>query len=176
MSGWIDPRAYGVHSRQYLGHTFRYHLATGFLGEYDTVVDVACGVGYGSNIIYQTCKTVIGFDIDETALKIASDRYPHILFKQVDLNKAKFVDVDSAVSFETLEHLQDPEQFIRNLKESVGKMIILSTPIVPTKHINENHLHDFTENQVLEMLLGDGWTLYEKVYQGPYLIAVVYRK
>lgn len=176
MSGWIDPSAYGVNSRQYLGHTFRYRLAAGFLGEYDTVIDVACGVGYGSNIMYQVSKTVIGFDIDEAALKIASDRYPHILFKQIDLNEAKFVEVDSAVSFETLEHLENPEQFIRNLKESIGKTIILSTPIVPTKHINKHHLHDFTESDVLEMILDDEWVLYEKVHQGQYLIVVAYRK
>lgn len=176
MNGWIDPIKHGTTSRQYLGHTFRYKLASGFLQPSDVVIDVACGVGYGSKIMSYGCKTVTGYDVDTRALEIASARYPDILFTKVDLCDVEFVPIDVAVSFETLEHLEKPEKFIASLKNSAQRLIILSTPVVPTKHRNKHHLHDFTEQQVLEMILDNKWILWEHVIQGPYLILVAYRR
>jgi cyclopropane fatty-acyl-phospholipid synthase-like methyltransferase len=45
------------------GHRLRYHLAAGFLERSDVVLDAACGIGYGSDIL--TARggvTYIGID------------------------------------------------------------------------------------------------------------------
>jgi 2-polyprenyl-3-methyl-5-hydroxy-6-metoxy-1,4-benzoquinol methylase len=152
VNGWIDPAKYGPHSRQHLGHTFRYALARGFLQPDDRVLDAACGVGYGAQILSQGAGWVYGLDVDEEALTRARDKYdaPSITWEQVDLDKADTLPaVDVAVSFETVEHLEDTERFVS--------------------------LHDFSEESFRALVLNEDWTLYEQVRQGPYLILVVYQ-
>lgn len=178
MPGWIDPHVYGCTSRQYLGHTFRYHLAAGFLQFADVVIDAACGVGYGTAILSERCLSVVGVDIDPEAIRLANASYNHMAqFIEADLcdGHTFFDNFDVGVSFETIEHLRDPGVFLEQLKKA-RRLIALSAPVIPTKHRSAFHLHDFTEQELLGLVLDDDWILYEKVRQGPYLIVVAYRK
>jgi len=178
MNGWIDPDNYGPHSRPYLGHTFRYGLARGFLQPGDRVLDAACGCGYGAQILSHQGGWVYGLDVDEEALTHARDRYdaPNITWEQVNLDEADTLPVvDVAVSFETVEHLEDPERFVSLLREATARLMIVSAPVIPTVGTNKHHKHDFSEESFRALVLNEDWTLYEQCRQGPYLILAIYQ-
>jgi len=143
-----------------------------------TVLDAACGCGYGSIILAQSAAQVIGMDINRQAIGRAQRRYTHpdVEYIRCDLNAiSKLPPVDVAVSFETIEHLAgDPAQFVRLLQGCARYLIILSTPVIPTTHKNKYHKHDFTEKDITGMLLTEQWKLWEKIRQGPYLVIVAY--
>lgn len=175
--GWIDPMGnYGKHSRQWLGHSWRYYMASGFLEPNDLVRDFGCGMGYGTKILSQKCEKVSGYDVDVNALELARKKFSFGFwftdFDEVDA----LPPCDVAVSFETLEHLNDPPHFAQMLKWCASRLIIISTPIIPTVGINPHHQHDFTEESFMSLFLDDVWTLWEFVKQGPYGVMVAYRK
>lgn len=184
-NGWLDLRKYGEHSRQHLGHTYRYKLASGFVTPSDTVLDAASGTGYGAAILAERAKRVYAVEIDTEAIKLALDRHsiPKISYARADLTKIeRFPSVDVAVSFETIEHLDAPPQRFANLlKRAAKRLIILSAPVIPTVGVNPHHVHDFTEDSLRDLIVDhEEWFLWEQVRQGgnggPYLIVVAYRK
>ena len=59
-------------------------------------------------------------------------------------------DFDVALCFETLEHLRDPARWAAICKRA-SRLVIVSVPTVPTMHLNEYHLHDFTVEQALNL-------------------------
>lgn len=136
------------------GHFYRYQLALDFLRDGDMVADIACGIGYGSAILTKPGVEYIGVDKVEPAEQFKNNG---MFITGVDLNQW-FPDFewDVSVSFETLEHVEDPARFAQVLKQA-QRMIILSTPTRPTKHVNPYHLHDFTVDDVLALF--DDWEL-----------------
>lgn len=179
MNGWLDPASYGPHSRQYLGHTFRYLLARGLLLPGETVLDAACGVGYGSHILAKNAKWVYAIDGDPKALGVARKHYDttNVCWQETDLDRANELPlVDVAVSFETIEHLDDPQGFAAMLRAAAARLIILSAPVIPTVGVNPHHKHDFSEESLRALVLNEDWVLYEEVRQGPYLILVGYQR
>lgn len=181
-NGWIDPMGnYGPHSRQYLGHSWRYYMAAGFMNadKREVVGDFGCGVGYGSYIMSGPTNYVFGYDADPKAIEIANKKYPreNINYQVMNFDEeTELPEVDVAVSFETLEHLKDPGNFAFMLQNAAKRLIIISTPVIPTVGVNPHHLHDFTEESFQQLFLDDVWTLWEFVRQGPYGVLVAYRK
>lgn len=147
-------------------HRLRYHLARGLCGRNDTVLDAACGVGYGSYIL--SCGNV--------ARVVAVDKEPvdndyvdlaqNVRWVTADLNTAERERVregierfDVSVTFETIEHLEDPRGFVRWLCEITDRTIVASVPVVPSAHWNEYHLHDFDRDDLPAMFATNGWQL-----------------
>ena len=178
VGGWIDPASYGVNSSWYLGHTFRYLLASGFLRPTDTVIDAACGTGYGSFILSRVAEVVIGIELDSEALAIATKKYHanNIVYRQEDLRSFLLPTCDVAVSFETIEHLDNPQWFMEQLRRAAQRLLVVSAPVIKTTHVNKHHKHDFDEDSFLGLLRGPGWKVWEKVRQGPYLVVVLYNE
>lgn len=179
--GWLDvEHNFGLHSRQYLGHSFRYFLAKGFVQPGDRVIDAGCGVGYGTAILAQAGGAVAGFDVDERALEVANQRYKrdNTTFIQGNFNEiTRLPGCDIAVSFETIEHIErDPQEFANLLKRCAGRTLIVSTPIGKTTHQNKYHVHDFTEQSFRQLFIDDQWLLWEFIRQGVYGILIAYRK
>ena len=90
-------------------HMIRYGLAKRFV-QGKTVLDIACGSGYGSDILAKAgAKKVIGMDVDEDALNGARKKfvYDNLEFKKGNgLNLGEY-GFDVVISFETIEHLQE---------------------------------------------------------------------
>lgn len=94
-------------------HVQRYLLAAEHIN--GSVLDIACGCGYGSSILSDKAVSVLGVDYSKEAIDYAKSNYskPNISFMVGDLSKLG--DFDSIVSLETLEHIQIPIQKILEL-------------------------------------------------------------
>jgi len=106
-------------------HTERYRVASNVCKN-KVVLDLACGSGFGCEILATTAKKVYGFDISQEAIDYAKENYPSAEYGICDLEKDfPCVEHDIVICFETLEHLSNPA----NLINSVKKDFIFSIPI-----------------------------------------------
>lgn len=103
------------------GHMIRYHKAAAFVREGDCVLDAACGLGYGSHILASNtlAGSITGIDGSEYAIRYATTAFSggEIVSFRVGYFPDALKDyadgsVDFIASFETLEHLEDPEAFL----------------------------------------------------------------
>lgn len=130
-------------------HEFRYYLARGFIGQCERVVEYGCGSGYGMEILKQGTRIhYVGVDKQQPADII------------VDLNdiEVSVEPFDVAVSIETIEHLETPENLVREMKKA-RRLMIVSTPIKPTVGGNPYHKQDFTPERLIGMFEDDVWEL-----------------
>lgn len=152
----IIPSELPQGSPLYLEHIERYLIAVREIENGDVVLDVACGVGYGSAMLAHRAYEVFGLDRDIEAIQYAEQHYQkdNITFIVGDLDSENdcLIKCDVAVCLETLEHLQRPQEFLERLKDKASRAIVLSTPIVPTKEQNEYHLHDWTQQDIERMM------------------------
>lgn len=126
--------------RRRLFHTDRYEFAARRLREKGQknaiLLDAACGTGYGSNILKQiNPKGIIGLDICQKTVEYANKKYSdeRCLFKVCDIidmslfNEGTF---DAVISFETIEHLDNPLVFLKNINRILKEkgILIISTP------------------------------------------------
>lgn len=127
---WIECKAI---------HVSRYRFAATILNEGGSrsVLDAACGVGYGSELLASAGDSdVVGVDRDADALNIARERFAHprIQFVQDDCHvldeAAKLGPFDAVVSFETIEHLPDAPAYLGACRRVLrdGGIFIVSTP------------------------------------------------
>ena len=80
------------------------------------VLDAACGTGYGTQILSWAADSAFGIDIEPSAIEYAEEMYAtdRTTFVIGDVTKMPFPDkmFDVVVSFETIEHLKEPEKFV----------------------------------------------------------------
>lgn len=89
-------------------HLHRYAASMHMAKEKD-VLDIACGEGYGSNLLSQVAQSVIGVDISPEVIAHASAAYgsrPNLKFLLGDCAQIPIPSnyIDLVVSFETIEH------------------------------------------------------------------------
>jgi SAM-dependent methyltransferase len=133
-------------------HLHRYTLAAR-LCKGLRVLDLACGVGYGSELLARGgAAAVEGVDIDPDAIAEAQAAYggDSIAFGVADaLQRLLRVDpdmVDAIIAFEALEHLPNLPEVLDRMQElaAAGVRLLLSVPNSRTFHEdNEFHLTDF---------------------------------
>jgi 2-polyprenyl-3-methyl-5-hydroxy-6-metoxy-1,4-benzoquinol methylase len=131
------------------GHRYRYELAAKLMPAGSSVVDIACGIGYGAEIIQNIVAVdYYGFDkIAPDAKYAGRGEFVH----DVDLNTFSLPrDYDYGICFETLEHLENPQHLANELMAHT-ELFMVSVPTIPTKHLNPFHLHDFTVDNILYM-------------------------
>ncbi len=141
-------------------HVARYNFAKKYV-EGKNVCDIACGVGYGSNFLSQTAKSVIGIDISSDAVDWAKKYFSNdnIQFLNIDGCQQWPVEHDFGVitSFETMEHVESPDIFLKNLYDHLepGGILVLSVPNGPRdeqKTDNPHHLHYFDQISLQELI------------------------
>lgn len=143
-------------------HRARYHHAGPFVAD-KVVLDAACGSGYGAAFLARaSARLVVGVDIDADAVAEARVRYrvAHMSFVQADLTKLPLPPAafDVVTSFETIEHVSDPERVVaewgRVLRPS--GLLMISSPnasLFEDGHSgNPFHRKEFTSEE-LESLL-----------------------
>ena len=117
-----------------LEHYHRYLFSLPFCKN-KTVLDIASGEGYGTYLLSQQSKKIIGVDIDKDAIGHAKNKYEiceNITFIHgscLDIPVSKN-SIDVVVSFETIEHIYEHEIFLREIKRVLKKdgILVISTP------------------------------------------------
>ena len=98
-----------------LEHLHRYALAQR-LAKGKRVRDLACGEGYGSNLLADTAISVTGVDVSHQAVAHATVRYakPNLCFIASSAAALPMADgtFDIVVSFETIEHLHQQQEML----------------------------------------------------------------
>ncbi len=97
-------------------HLKRYNFAREYLKGL-RVLDVACGVGYGSVHLAEDAAEVVGVDLDSETIKYAKTRYNYannVQFLCEDGARLPFESqsFDAVCSFETIEHVPDANTFL----------------------------------------------------------------
>lgn len=124
----------------------------------DIAVDLACGSGYGTDILREGGYKAIGIDIDRAATAYAKKKYPHNKYITSDLADYNFdIIIDLAVMFEAIEHVTYSEglQIIEKVKAHMRKdsVFILSTPRDINGKYNKLHKSQW-DYSVLKNTLG----------------------
>ncbi len=148
-------------------HLQRYAFAAGLVGRNDTVLDAACGLGYGLAVIAATGRAanLIGVDDSAYAVEYARSMYggtaSRIDFVRSDAQSLAGVadhSVNLVISFETLEHLSDPAAFLANVQRVLkpGGRFVASIPNLwvdaSGRDPNPHHLHVFDAERLLAVL------------------------
>lgn len=135
-----------------------YEIAKNYLTKKDKVLDIACGEGWGSAILAQTARKVVGADISAEFIKQAKNRYnfTNLSFETHNALQTSFENesFDAVISMETIEHMEDDKRFLSEMHRIIrtGGFFIISTPQSSTNfiplipyHIREYSLKDFKE-------------------------------
>ncbi|MBC8022682.1 MAG: methyltransferase domain-containing protein, partial [Burkholderiales bacterium] len=109
----------GTRGEIWIEHWHRYHFATGWAAG-RRVLDIACGEGYGSALLARRAAHVLGVDVSPQAIEHAKRTYPRVgnlEFKTGSCTAIPAPDasIDVAISFETLEHIREQEEFVAEL-------------------------------------------------------------
>ncbi len=120
-------------------HIARYIMARRYVPTEGLVLDAACGLGYGSAMLACDRPGVKVVGLDNSDYAIAYGRacyqsvYPNTEFQTGDVcDLSRFADesADLVVSFETVEHLREPEIFLAEVRRVLkpGGRFVCSVP------------------------------------------------
>lgn len=143
------------------------------------VLDIACGEGYGTNLLSKTAKEAIGVDVHPNSISKAEEKYQgknlHFIASDgIEYLKEHQACFDVIVCYETIEHLSEYEEFIHFLAQGLKKngLLYISTPnkefsdLLTGGTANPYHIHEFY-SQELENLLKKYFTNTKHFRQRP---------
>ncbi|MGH7195578.1 MAG: methyltransferase domain-containing protein [Candidatus Saccharimonadales bacterium] len=142
----------------YAEHLTRYICAQK-LAVNKTVLDIACGSGYGTKMLAEHASKVYGVDVDSTTIAYAKENYgaKNIEYKIGDGESIPLDDssVDIVVTFETIEHIKDYNKFLDEVRRVLRPdgLAIISTPNdLEFAEGNHFHLHEFKYDELKNLL------------------------
>jgi len=116
------------------------------------VLDAACGCGFGTYFYGLVANKVYAVDRCLEALNYAKS-YPNLKeveFLEKDLEKDLLPEADVCVSIETIEHLENPGFFLKNLK---CKELVFGIPMHSKTISPAFHKQDFkTEEDIINFI------------------------
>jgi ubiquinone/menaquinone biosynthesis C-methylase UbiE len=122
-----------VFNENTIEHLHRYAIATE-LAASKTVLDIASGEGYGTNMMAEVAAEVVGVDIDEETIANAKNKYEqaNLSFKtgSADRIPCESGYFDLVVSFETIEHHDRHHEMMAEIKRVLkpGGLLLISSP------------------------------------------------
>ncbi|MBN2168226.1 MAG: class I SAM-dependent methyltransferase [Actinobacteria bacterium] len=131
-----------------------------------SVADIGCGEGYGTAMIAESAKAVIGIDAAPEVMEHARTGYvrDNLSFKVMDAGALDLPSnsFDMVMSLQVIEHLATADGFIEEIMRVLlpDGTAIISTPnrfkISPGSDtpVNPFHLREFTPDELRELLLG----------------------
>ena len=125
------------------------------------VVDMACGEGYGVEVLSRRARSVIGVDANLDAFEHARARYskPGVRFER-DLVQSYAEPCNTVVFLQTIEHVERPETVLRHFRGMLrdGGEAYVSTPNLLTlappgagKSDNPWHLREYRAAEFREL-------------------------
>jgi SAM-dependent methyltransferase len=127
-------------------------------------IDMACGEGYGSDVLARSAARVVGVDANPEAHEHARLRYvrANLRFAR-DLVDSFAEDADAVVFLQTIEHVHDPTAVLRHFGSLVGAggVVYVSTPNLLTlapegasKSDNPWHLKEYRAGEFRSLCEG----------------------
>jgi|LauGreDrversion4_2_1035121.scaffolds.fasta_scaffold00877_11 ubiquinone/menaquinone biosynthesis C-methylase UbiE len=176
----------GIYEYWSLEHLHRYALAM-TLVHGERVLDIASGEGYGTYLLSENAISVIGVDISEAVISHASHKYQssNLSFKTGSISNIPLDDnsVDVVVSFETIEHHDEHDKMMKEIKRVLkpeGKLVISSpdkkfySDIPDYKnpyHVKE--LYSFEFEQLIEKYFANSVFLKQKTIFGSVISSTI---
>ncbi|WP_316796713.1 class I SAM-dependent methyltransferase [Pedobacter agri] len=143
-------------------HLHRYAFAMQFIMN-KRVLDIACGEGYGSNLLAEKASYVYGVDISNETIVSALDKYikPNLEFKCGSTSLIPLSDhsIDVVISFETIEHHDEHDQMMNEIIRVLKPdgLLIVSSPDKRnysdiTNHKNPFHVKELYQNEFRNLI------------------------
>jgi SAM-dependent methyltransferase len=127
------------------------------------VLDMACGEGYGSEVLSRSAAAVVGLDANPEAHEHAKLRYrrQNLSFERGLVETyGEPASFDAVVFLQTIEHVQDPAAVLRHFRDLLapGGTAYVSTPNVltlagpgQTKSDNPWHLKEYRAEEFCQL-------------------------
>ena len=123
------------------------------------VLDAGCGEGFGTVLLADTARRVVGIDYSADAVAAASAAYrrPNLEFRHVDVYALPRLDLrfDVVTNFQVIEHLADPAAFLTAVRAALKPdgVLMLTTPNrLTTASENPYHLREYTADELAALL------------------------
>jgi len=142
-------------------HVARYEWAAAELPPGSNVIDLACGIGYGTKLLADQGHNVLGLDNSDEAIEFARAHYAadgaRFAGFNADREDVGLPAAEAVVCFETIEHLRDPRPALRAMR--AVPLLLVSVP-------NEDgfpftgqpfHFRHYTRAQFEGLLIETGW-------------------
>ena len=143
--------------KMYQEHVARYAFAAQLVEEKD-VLDLACGVGYGSQWLAKArARSVLGIDIAEDAIEHARKNYfhPSVSYRVQDARWMDFeAQFDVITCFEFIEHVDEQAKVLDAIKRALRAQgtLIISTPRPLDNKRTHFHVHELEFEELRRML------------------------
>lgn len=146
--------------KMYQEHVARYAFSAQWI-KGRRVLDVGCGVGYGSRWLAENgAESVLAFDPSTAAIEHARRIYHHSQLNFVVASATEFnfdEQFDVVTCFELIGHVEEQRTVIQCIRRALKEdgILIISTPrALETKRI-DFHTREFLEEEFKELLLGE---------------------
>lgn len=140
-------------TNNYVNHLRVYQYVSQFT-KGKQVLDVGCGVGYGTALLGRTASRAMGIDLSPIAVNEAFRLYPEGEFLQMDAENMTFPaqSFDIIISTENFEHLPNQAKHVQELARVVRKdgFCFIATPN-PELFVGLNNPFHTKENSYSEL-------------------------
>lgn len=129
----------------YMDEKNEYDYARKFIKETDSVLEIGCGKGAFAAKV--PAKNYVGLELSQRAIKVASSQGITVLNELIEAHAiVKPASYDVVCSFQVLEHVSKPKQFIESsiLCLKPGGLLIFSTP-------STDSFQKYVSNPILDM-------------------------
>ncbi len=130
------------------------------------VLEVGCGEGYGTALLADAARRVVGVDYDALTVAHAAAHYPQAAFVRGNLAALPVgtASVDVVATLQVVEHVWDHVEFVRECARVLrpGGLLLMTTPnrltFSPGRDVPVNpfHTREFTAAELAGLLRGCG--------------------
>lgn len=175
----MDPNAvHNIQGVMYRVFTTRYNIAKRWLHGYFRrddirIIDIACGSGYGTEILSEAGE-VLGVDLDPEAVDYARSNYKNERTEFMVGNADDFTFLDSlgrfdaVVSLATVEHVADARKYmkwIRRVLNPGGVSVVCFPSVVTMDWAIPHHKRDISRRAARSLFRQTGFEIAREFYQ-----------
>lgn len=136
------------------------------IGQGSKVLEIGCTIGAFSKLLKERGFEVTATDVSEFIIKKAKELQKNVKFKILDIEKnvTENKKYDYIFAFEVLEHLNNPQKALCNIKKLLrrGGILVFSTPL-PTKQTLADPMHINVHDSSFWLEIGNNLK-YRRVY------------